>query len=105
VGELQNGEIVEYEIHPEDFGLSMISNRSLKVANAEHSKALLLSALNNQPGAPRDIVALNAGAALYAANLTPSIADGITLASETLASGAARAKLDEFARCTQKLAS
>ena len=105
VGELKNGEIVEYEIHPEDFGLSMISNRSLKVTNAEHSKALLFDALDNRPGAPRDIVALNAGAALYTANLTPSIADGITLASETLASGAAHAKLDEFVRCTQKLAS
>jgi anthranilate phosphoribosyltransferase len=105
VGELKNGEIVEYEIHPEDFGLAMISNRSLKVTNAEHSKALLLNALNNQPGAPRDIVALNAGAALYTANLAPSIADGVILASATLASGAARAKLDEFVRCTQKLAS
>ena len=105
IGELKNGEIVEYDIHPEDFGLAMVSNRSLKVESAEQSKAMLLNALDNEPGAPRDIVALNAGAALYTANLAPSIAEGITRANETLASGAARAKLDEFVRCTQQLAS
>ncbi|MCC9000055.1 MAG: anthranilate phosphoribosyltransferase [Candidatus Contendobacter sp.] len=105
VGELKNGEIVEYEIHPEDFGLAMMSNRGLKVETAEQSKAMLLVALNNEPGAARDIVALNAGAALYAANLSDSIGDGVRRAQETLASGAARAKLDDFVRCTQKLAS
>ena len=105
VGELHDGKITEYEIHPEDFGLSMISNRGLKVADAEQSKAMLLSALNNESGAARNIVALNAGAALYAANIAPSIAEGIELASEALASGAARRKLDEFVRCTQELAS
>lgn len=105
VGELRNGEIVEYEIHPEDFGLAMMSNRSLKVETAEQSKAMLLVALNNEPGTPRDIVALNAGAALYAANVAPSIAIGIELAREALASGAARVKLDEFVRYTQTLAS
>jgi anthranilate phosphoribosyltransferase len=104
VGELKNGEILEYEIHPEDFGLSMMSNRTLKVENAEQSRAMLLAALDNQPGAPRDIVALNAGAALYAANRTDSIAGGLALAWEALASGAARAKLDQFVRCTQQLA-
>ena len=105
VGELRNGEIVEYEIHPEDFGLAMVSNRGLKVENAEQSKAMLLNALDNEPGTPRDIVTFNAGAALYAANVTPSIATGIELARETLASGAARVKLDEFVRYTQTLAS
>ena len=105
VGELRNGEIVEYEIHPEDFGLAMVSNRGLKVENAEQSKAMLLNALDNEPGTPRDIVTFNAGAALYAANVTPSIATGIELAREALASGAARVKLDEFVRYTQTLAS
>ena len=105
VGELRNGEIVEYEIHPEDFGLAMVSNRGLKVENAEQSKAMLLNALDNEPGTPRDIVAFNAGAALYAANVAPSIAAGIELAREALASGAARVKLDEFVRYTQTLAS
>ena len=105
VGELRNGEIVEYEIHPEDFGLAMVSNRGLKVENAEQSKAMLLNALDNEPGTPRDIVTFNAGAALYAANVAPSIATGIELAREALASGAARVKLDEFVRYTQTLAS
>jgi len=105
VGELKNGEITEYEIHPEDFGLAMVSNRSLRVENAEQSKTLMLAALDNHPGAARDIVAFNAGAALYAANISPSIDDGIWLARDVLANGAARAKLDEFVRCTQTLAS
>jgi anthranilate phosphoribosyltransferase len=105
VGELKNGAVVEYEIHPEDFGLAMMSNRSLKVETAEQSKDLLLAALNNEPGAPRDIVALNTGAALYAANLADTIDSGVRLAQETLASGAARAKLDEFVQATQKLVS
>ncbi len=104
VGELKDGQIVEYEIHPEDFGLAMMSNRSLKVETPDQSKAMLLGALENEPGAARDIVALNSGAALYAANVADSIADGIRRAQEVLANGAARAKLDEFARCTQKLA-
>ncbi|MCC8986461.1 MAG: anthranilate phosphoribosyltransferase [Candidatus Contendobacter sp.] len=103
VGELKDGQIVEYEIHPEDFGLAMMSNRSLKVETPDQSKAMLLGALENEPGAARDIVALNSGAALYAANVADSIADGIRRAQEVLANGAARAKLDEFARCTQKL--
>lgn len=105
VGELKNGEILEYEIHPEDFGLAMMSSRNLAVENAEQSKAMLLAALDNVPGAARDIVVLNAGAALYAANRTDSIAEGIIRARETIASGEARAKLDEFIHCTQKLAS
>jgi anthranilate phosphoribosyltransferase len=104
VGELKNGEISEYEIHPEDFGLAMMSGRNLKVENAEQSKALLLSVLANEPGTPRDIVVLNAGAALYAADIASSITEGIERAREAIASGKARAKLDEFIRCTQKLA-
>ena len=104
VGELKNGKISEYEIHPEDFGLAMMSSRNLKVENAEQSKALLLSVLANEPGTPRDIVVLNAGAALYAADIASSIAEGIERAREAIASGKARAKLDNFIRCTQKLA-
>lgn len=105
VGELKDGKIMEYEIHPEDFGLAMMSNRTLKVETAEQSTAMMLAALDNQPGPQRDIVILNAGAALYAANLADSIASGIELARAAIASGAARAKLDEFVRCTQQLAS
>jgi anthranilate phosphoribosyltransferase len=102
VGELRDGEVREYEIHPEDFGLQMQSNRSLKVEDAQQSRAMLLAALENQAGVPREIVALNAGAALYAADLTPSIGAGIELAREAIASGAARAKVDELVRFTQQ---
>ena len=105
VGELKDGEILEYEIHPEDFGLAMMSNRTLKVETAEQSTIMMLAALDNQPGPQRDIVILNAGAALYAANLADSIGGGIELARAAIASGAARAKVDEFVRCTQQLAS
>ena len=104
VGELKDGEVTEYEIHPEDFGLGMASNRSLKVGDAAESKALLLEALENRQGTPREIVILNAGAGLYAANVVGSIADGIKLARETIASGAARKKLDEFVQFTKKFA-
>jgi anthranilate phosphoribosyltransferase len=102
VGELRDGEIREYEIHPEDFGLSMVSNRSLKVADAAESKLMLLEALQDTPGTPREIVALNAGAALYAANLADSIPAGIELASRTISSGAAHAKLEEFVAYTRR---
>ena len=103
VGELKDGVISEYEIHPEDFGLHMASNRTLRVGNAEESKAMLLSALTDTPGTAREIVVLNAGTALYAANVAASIGSGIALAREVIASGAARAKLDEFVCYTQAL--
>ena len=102
VGELKDGEVREYEIHPEDFGMQMVSNRSLKVADAEESKTMLIEALENKPGTPREIVSLNAGAALYAANIAGSIEDGMKLAREAIASGAARAKLDELVRVTNQ---
>jgi anthranilate phosphoribosyltransferase len=104
VGELKDGKITEYEIHPEDFGLSMVSNRSLRVADAAESKAMLLEALDNTPGTAREIVTLNAGAALYTANLADSIGAGIARAREAMASGAARKKLDEFIALTKKFA-
>ena len=102
VGELKDGAISEYEIHPEDYGLQMVSNRGLRVADAAESKEMLLEALANTPGTPREIVTLNAGAALYTANIAGSVADGIARAREAIASGAARAKLDEFVACTQR---
>jgi anthranilate phosphoribosyltransferase len=103
VGELRNGEINEYEIHPEDFGLAMASNRNIKVADPAASQAMLISALEDTPGPARDIVLLNAGAALYTANLANSIGDGIALARRTISSGAARRKLDEFVAFTKKV--
>jgi anthranilate phosphoribosyltransferase len=103
VGELKDGEVREYEIHPEDFGLSMKSNRGLKVAGAEESKQMVQEALGNAEGTPREIVILNAGAALYAADIAGSIAEGIERARAAVASGAARKKLDAFVALTKKL--
>jgi anthranilate phosphoribosyltransferase len=96
VGELKHGQITEYEIHPEDFGLPMASNRTLKVDTPEQSMAVLRGVLDNQPGAARDIVMINAGAALYAANVASSIADGLERARSAIESGAAKAKLAQF---------
>ncbi|MBS1141946.1 MAG: trpD [Proteobacteria bacterium] len=104
IGELRNGEVTEYEVHPEDFGLQMMSLRNLRVDGAEESKAVMLGALDNKPGAAREIVCLNAGAALYVANVADSIGDGILKAREAIASGAARAKLAQFVETTQRLA-
>ena len=104
VGELKNGQITEYEIHPEDFGLTMSSNRALKVDTPEESMAMLRGVLDNQPGAARDIVMINAGAALYAANVASSIADGLDRARAAIESGAAKAKLAQFVAFGQKAA-
>ena len=104
VGELKNGQITEYEIHPEDFGLTMASNRALKVDTPEQSMAMLRGVLDNQPGAARDIVMINAGAALYAANVASSIADGLARARVAIESGAAKAKLAQFVAFGQKAA-
>jgi anthranilate phosphoribosyltransferase len=104
VGELKNGQITEYEIHPEDFGLPMASNRALRVDTPEQSLAVLRGVLDNQAGAARDIVMLNAGAALYAANVAGSIAEGIERAREAIASGAAKAKLAQFVAFSQAAA-
>ncbi|WP_198970538.1 anthranilate phosphoribosyltransferase [Xylophilus sp. ASV27] len=104
VGELKNGQITEYEIHPEDFGLPMASHRALKVETPEQSMALLKGVLAGEPGPARDIVALNAGAALYAAGAAPSIVEGLRLAQAAIDNGAARAKLEQFSRATGALA-
>ncbi len=103
VGELKNGEITEYEIHPEDFGLAMASNRTLRVDTPEQSMAMLKGVLNREPGAARDIVILNAGAALYAANVADSMKAGIELARQAIESGAALGKLEQLVSATQGL--
>ena len=104
VGELRDGTVREYELHPEDFGIAMAHSRNLRVADSTESKAMLLAALENREGLPREIVAYNAGAALYSAGVAGTIADGIARAREAIASGVARAKLDEFVSTTQSLA-
>lgn len=104
VGELKNGQITEYEVHPEDFGLPMASNRALKVETPEQSRDMLIGVLKGETGAAQDIVCLNAGAALYAANVASSIADGLQKARAAVASGAALARLDQLVARTHALA-
>ena len=102
VGELKEGEITEYEIHPEDFGLPMQSNRSIKVATPGESLAMLRGVLEAQPGAARDIVLMNAGVALYAAGVAPTMKDGIDRAREAIDTGAAQAKLAQVVAFSQQ---
>ena len=103
VGELKNGEISEYEIHPEDFGLVMASNRALRVGTPDESRAMLLGVLDNVSGAPKDIVTLNAGVALYAANVVDTMAAGIERARAAIESGAAKDKLTQLVSLSQQL--
>lgn len=104
VGELKNGQITEYEIHPEDFGMSMSSNRALKVESPEQSREMLIGVLKGEPGAAQDIVCLNAGVALYAANVVDSVPAGLAKARAAVASGAALAKLEQMVTRTHALA-
>jgi len=94
VGELRDGEVREYVVSPEQFGLSTHDIRALKVATVEESRERILKALNNEAGAERDVVALNAGAAIYAAGISDSLADGVERAQASMASGAALARLE-----------
>lgn len=102
VGELIDGKVHEYNIHPEQFNLPLHSMDTLKVADAAGSKDKVLAVLGNRPGPERDVVLLNAGAALYAADVASSIDEGVHKAREALASGAAREKLEQFVAFTQK---
>lgn len=104
VGELKDGRVSEYTIHPERFGLPLHDPRSLRAATVEESRSLVIAALENKPGAARDIVALNAGAAIYVAGKAPAFEDGVERAFEVIRSGAARAKLDQFVKITQQFA-
>ncbi len=103
VGELRDGEVHEYEIHPEDFGLAMASNRSLRVENAEESCTMLRAVLDDTPGVARDIVSLNAGAALYVAGVAGDIAEGLALARRVIADGGARQRLADFVDATRRI--
>ncbi len=100
VGELKDGEITEYEIHPEDFSLVMASNRALKVETPDQSRAMLMGVLDNVPGAAKDIVTLNAGVALYVANVVDTMKAGVERARAAIESGAAKAKLAQLVAAT-----
>ncbi|WP_313333682.1 anthranilate phosphoribosyltransferase [Comamonas sp.] len=104
VGELKDGVVREYQIHPEDFGIQMVGTRAFRVDNAEQSKAMLMGILQGEQGPARDIVCLNAGAALYAANVASSIEDGLQRARAAIDSGAALQKLQDLVALTRRLA-
>jgi anthranilate phosphoribosyltransferase len=103
IGELVDGEVKEYVVHPSDFGLPVYDTRVLRVANKQESVQCIQRALANEDGPVRDIVLLNAAAALYCAGVAKSIAEGVKLAREAVASGRALAKLSQFVAVTQKL--
>ena len=102
VGELKDGSVHEYTVHPSDFGLPVYDTRVLRVANRDESVACIQRALGNEDGPVRDIVLLNAGAALYCAGVAPSLAEGVRRTREAVASGAALAKLSQFVALTNK---
>ena len=104
VAELRDDRIEEYEILPGEFGVALADLRTIQVASPAESKAMLMQVMDNQEGPARDIVLLNAGAALYAADVAVSIADGVAKARIAIASGAARSKLADYVAVTQRLA-
>ena len=104
VGELRDGKVREYELHPEDFGIAMAHSRNLRVADPGESRAMMLQALSGEAGLPREIVAYNAGAALYVAGVADDIGDGIVRAREAIASGAALQRMHDFVALTRQLA-
>jgi len=104
VAELRDGTVREYELDPAALGVARVATRELAVTDAMASRARVLEALEDRPGPAREVVALNAGAALYVAGLAASVGDGVATARKVLASGAARAKLDHFAETTRRLA-
>ena len=105
VGELKDGSVNEYVVHPSDFGLPVYDSRVLRVANRDESVACIQRALANEDGPVRDIVLLNAGAALYTADVATSIGEGVKRAAEAVASGAAAARLQQFVALTQRFKS
>ena len=104
VAELRDGRIEEYEIRPEDFGLAGADLSALRVDGPLESRQRVLEVLDDRPGPARDVVLLNAGAALYAAGLADGIGAGLACAREALGSGAARAKLQAYVEASRKLA-
>jgi anthranilate phosphoribosyltransferase len=103
VGELKNGEVREYVIHPSDFGLPVYDSRVLRVSNSAESVQCIQRALANEDGPVRDVVLLNAGAALHCAGVAASVAEGVRQAREAVASGKAAAKLEQFVQFTQRM--
>jgi len=100
IAELANGRIRNYSITPEKFGFKRADIKTLSVTNAKNSLKVMLAVLENKKGAAKDIVTLNAGAAIYAAGIADNLATGIEKAKDAIESGAAREKLDELVKLT-----
>jgi anthranilate phosphoribosyltransferase len=103
VAELKHDFITEYTIEPKQFGLDTAPLESIQVKDPAESKARVEAVLANEPGPSRDIVILNAAAALYVAGIAGSLWDGVAAARDAIASGAARAKLDQLVRFTRSM--
>lgn len=102
IAELKDGKISEYTVHPDQFGLPSAPVGMLRVANIDEACEKLLGVLNNEAGAPRDIVQLNAGAAIYVAGLAATLKEGIAKADQVIASGAAKNKLQQLIQLSNK---
>jgi anthranilate phosphoribosyltransferase len=96
VGELVRGEILEYKVHPSQFGLEIYDRRAIQVSTVQESKEMILSVLENQAGPALNIVLLNAGATIYVAGVAKALEEGVELARKAVAKGAARAKLEDY---------
>jgi anthranilate phosphoribosyltransferase len=104
VGELRDGQVREYSVHPADFGMRICDLRELQVSSPSESVQRMREVLDDRPGPARDVVLLNAGFALYAADVAPSVGEGVELARKALAGGAARQSMQAFVACTRELA-
>ena len=102
MGELKNGEISEYTVHPQQFGVELYDRRAIQVNTVEESKQMIQAVLENQPGPALNIVLLNAGAAIYVSGVADTLQSGIDRARRVIAKGEAKKKLDEFVALTQR---
>ena len=103
IGELKNGEVSEYTIRPEDFGMRVSAIETIQVQDSDQSKALLQSVLDNQPGPALDIVLLNAGAAIYVSGVADTLKQGVIRARAAVESGAAKEKLRQLVEITHQV--
>ena len=101
IAELKDGRVRRYSIQPEDFGMKRTPIATIQAADAQESLSIIRSVLEDVAGPARNIVALNAGAAIYAAGLESSLAKGVERADETISSGEARNRLDQLVIMTQ----
>jgi anthranilate phosphoribosyltransferase len=104
IGELKNGEVSEYTIRPEDFGMKVSAIETIQVENSEQSRAVLQSVLDNQPGPALDIVLLNAGAAIYVSGVAGTLQEGVERARAAVESGDAKEKLRQLVEITHQVA-